>query len=172
MQRAESIVDKLQDALDNDAVEEGRLEALKTQLLEAQNEVANHEGSYEDSVIALDKVRESMRVFRNQMKVWDERVLEAEVKIRMAENEATKLSDKREAALKNKNDAVEAAKKAALNKTLLEPQRKAQFETLIQFLGEANAICRRVPVDPGETSETLENKQKKLHDDLVRYEAR
>lgn len=172
MQRAESIVDKLQDALDNDAVEEGRLEALKTQLLEAQNEVTNHEGSYEDSVIALDKVRESMRVSRNQLKVLDDRVLDAEAKIRMAESEATKLSDKREAALKNKNAAVEAAKKAVLNKTLLEPQRAAQFETLTQFLGEANAICRRVPVDPGETSDSLEKKQKKLHDDLMRYEAR
>lgn len=171
-QRAESIVDKLQDALDNDAVEEGRLEALKTQLLEAQNEVTNHEGSYEDSVIALDKVRESMRLSRNQLKVLDDRVLEAEVKIRMAENKATKLSDKRETALKIKNAAVEAAKKAVLNKTLLEPQRAAQFETLTQFLGEANAICRRVPVDPGETSDSLEKKQKKLHDDLVRYEAR
>lgn len=172
VQRAESIVDKLQDALDNDAVEEGRLEALKTQLLEAQNEVTNHEGSYEDSVVALDKVRESMRVSRNQMKVLDDRVLEAEAKIRMAESEATKISDKREAALKIKNAAVDAAKKAVFNKTFLEPQRKAQFETLTQFLGEANAICRRVPVDPGETSETLEKKQQKLHDDLVRYEAR
>lgn len=172
VQRAESIVDKLQDALDNDAVEEGRLEALKTQLIEAQNEVTNHEGSYEDSVVELDKVRESMRVSRNQMKVLDDRVLEAEAKIRMAENEATNISDKREAALKIKNAAVDAAKKAVLNKTLLEPQRKAQFETLTQFLGEANAICRRVPVDPGETSETLEKKQEKLHDDLVRYEAR
>lgn len=172
VQRAEGIVDKLQDALDNDAVEEGRLEALKTQLLEAQNEVTNHEGSYEDSVVALDKVREAMRVSRSQMKVLDDRVLEAEVKIRMAESEAAKISDKREAALKNKNAAVDAAKKAVLYKTLLEPQRKAQFETLTQFLREANAICRRVPVDPGETSETLEKKQEKLHGDLVRYEAR
>lgn len=171
VQRAESVVDKLQDALDNDAVEEGRLEALKTQLLEAQNEVTNHEGSYEDSVVALDKVRESMRVSRTQMKAVDDRILGAEVKIRIAESEAAKLLDKREAALKKKNAAVDAARKALLNKTVLEPQRKAQFETLTQFLGEANAICRRVPVDPGETSETLEKKQEKLHDDLVRYEA-
>lgn len=171
VQRAESIVDKLQDALDNDAVEEGRLEALKTQLLEAQNEVTNHEGSYEDSVVALDKVRESMRVSRIQMKAVDDRVLEAEVKIRIAESEATKLSDKGETALKKKNAAVDAAKKAVINKAVLEPQRKAQFETLTQFLEEANAICQRVPVDPGETSETLEKKQEKLHDDLVRYEA-
>lgn len=171
VKRAESIVDKLQDALDNDAVEEGRLEALKTHLLEAQNEVTNHEGSYEDSVVALDKVKESMRVSRIQMKAVDGRVLEAEVKIRIAESEATKLSDKREAAIKKKNAAVDAAKKAVINKAVLEPQRKAQFETLTQFLGEANAICRRVPVDPGETSETLEKKQEKLHDDLVKYEA-
>lgn len=171
VQRAESIVDKLQDALDSDAVEEGRLEALKTQLLEAQNEVTNHEGSYEDSVVALDKVRESMRVSRTQLKAVDDRVLEAEVKVRIAESEATKLLDKREAALKKKDAAVDAVKKAVLSKTALEQQRKAQFETLTQFLGEANAICGRVPVDPGETSETLEKKQEKLHGDLVRYEA-
>ena len=66
---------------------------------------------------------------------------------------------------------VDAAKKAVINNAALEPQRKAQFETLIQFLGEANAVCRRVPVDPGETSETLEKRQGKIHDDLVRYEA-
>lgn len=171
VQRAESIVNKLQDALDNDAVEEGRLEALKTQLLEAQNEVTNHEGSYEDSVVALDKVRESMRVSRIQMRALDYRILEAEVKIRKAESEAAKLWDKQEVLLKKKIAAVDEAKKAVLNKTVLEPQRKAQFETLTQFLKEANSICRRVPVDPRETSETLEKKQEKLHDDLVRYEA-
>ena len=172
VQRVESVVEELQDALDNDAVEEGRLEALKEHLIEAQGEVGTHEGSYEESVVALDKARESMKVSRNQMKLLDQRIAEAGAKIVKVEKDAEKLSDKRNEALKKKNDAVDAAERVVRKRPALEHDRVVQVETVSEFMKEAVQISPRVPVDTGETSFTLDAKLKKLTADLKKSEER
>ena len=172
VQSAESIVEELQDALDRDAVEEGRLDALKEHLVEAKEEVAIHEGSYEDSVVALDKARELMQVSRAQMAGLDAQIAEIDARVAKADGKAIKLSAQREGALRLKNSAIDSIEKAENNKVATESKCAEQVKIVAEFIEEATAICARVPVDAGETGDSIERKLKKLEADLHKYEAK
>lgn len=169
-QSAKSVVEELQDALDRDVIEEGRLDVLKEHLSEATEEVGAHEGSYEDSVVAIDKIKELMKTSRDQMAVLDARIAEAEAQINKAENKATRVSTQRDGALRLKNSAYESIDKAVAYKAGVEKDRAEKVGVVAQFTEQANNICARVPVDAGETGDSLDKKLKKLSADLKKYE--
>ena len=172
MQQADALVDELQDALDADAIEEGRLEVLKQQLLEAQEEVKTHEGSYGESIITKDKNNESLKATRNQMARIDKGIEEAELKVRKAESRATETANDRLAALRDKNAAIEAAEKEKNDKKVYEEEREAQAKLVDNFFVQAADHCERVPIDEGENVESLEKKYYKLEKDLGAAEKR
>lgn len=172
VQSAKNIVEELQDALDRDVIEEGRLDVLKEHLAEAKEEVTTHEASYEDSVVAIDKARESMKGSRDQMTALDARIAEVEAQISKADNKATKVSAHRDGALHLKNSAHDSIDTAVRYKETVEKQRAEQLLVVTQFTEQANNICARVPVDAGETGDSLDKKLKKLSADLKRYEDR
>ena len=171
-QQAESLVDELQDALDADAVEEGRLEALKEQLTEAKEEIAFHERTYGDFVEAKDKNNESVRSTRDKMATLDERIKDAEAKVNKTELKATACANQRSAALRDKNAAIEATEKEQRIKEQYERQREDQVEIVESFIAQANDHCPRVPVDEGETGDSIERKFEKLRKDLAAAEKR
>lgn len=170
VQKAESIVEDLQDDLDRDAIEEGRLDALKEFLNEAQDEKSTHEGSFGDSVLALDKIKESMRISRDQMAALDLQIAEAEARILKSESKALKVSGQRTAALQLKNSAIESVQNLTESKTDLQRRRKERVAQVADFTDQAQKICQRVPVDPGETGDSLDKKLIKLSADLKKYE--
>lgn len=170
VQGAKSIVDELQDALDRDVIEEGRLDVLKEHLAEAKEEVTTHEASYEDSVVAIDKAKEASKGSRDQMTTLDARIAEMEAHISKADNKATRVSAQRDGALHLKNSAYESIDKAVLYKETVEKQRAGKVDVVAQFTEQANNICARVAVDAGETGDSLDKKLKKLSADLKKYE--
>ncbi|KAL9026519.1 MAG: hypothetical protein Q9196_004825 [Gyalolechia fulgens] len=171
VQRIEAEIEDVQDTLDKDAVEEGKLEALKEGLSEAKEELATHQASFGDSVIAVDKARESLRTLRERMKSMDSEIAEVQAKIRKAETKRVKLSERREAALREKNSAFAELEQA---KEMQENTRKARTdiaETVAIWIGEASQVCPRVPIDKGETYSTVEKRMEKLQADLKRAES-
>lgn len=170
VQSAKGIFEELQDALDRDVIEEGRLDVLKEHLLEAKEEVTTHEASYEDSVVAIDKARESLKTSRDQMTVLDARIAEVEAQVSKADNKTTKMSAQRDGALHLKNSAYDSIDKAVLYKQSVEKERARKVGIVAQFTEQANKICARVPVDAGETGESLDKKLNKLSADLKKYE--
>ena len=172
MQRAETIVEELQDALDRDAIEEGRLDALKRFLGEAEEEKTMHEASYEESVNAIDKVTEAMRTLREQMLEIDARIAEAEAKVLRAESKANRLENQRLIALQAKNKALEIVEAEQSRKRAQEKELDEKRQTVYSFIEQASAICARVAVDPGETGDSIDAKLKKLVADLKKYEDR
>jgi structural maintenance of chromosomes protein 6 len=170
LQRVESLVEELQDALDHDAVEEGRLDALKEHLLEAREENTTHEASYGDSILTLDKIREAMRISRDQMSALDLQIAEANAKIKKAEIKAQKVSTLRSDALQSKNAALEAVQVFEEGKKTIQGWRKEKIVQVTDFTAQASEICPRVRVDPGESGESLDRKLGKLHGDLKKYE--
>ena len=166
MQEADTVVENLQDALDSDAIEEGRLEALKEQLAEAQEEVQTYEASYGDSVVTKDKNNESLKAAREQMAMLDKNIEEAELKVRKAESRATRCANERHAALRDKNTAIEAVAKENKEKSELEGKRVRQIATVEEFREEAQKHSARVSIPEGETMDTLERKFEKLKKDL------
>ena len=171
-QQADSLVDELSDALDADAIEEGRLEALKGQLEEAREDEITQKNQYGDYVEAKDKNNESVRATRNEMAVIDIQIADAEETVKKAESKATKSANQRLAALRDKNAAFDAVEKEKKNKGLHEKEHDEQVALVENFTEQANAFCERVPVDKGETSDSIERKWAKLEKDLAAAEKR
>lgn len=167
MQQAETVVDDLQDALDNDRIEEGRLDALKEQLAEAKEEQSTHEGSYGDMVVAKDQNNELVKSTRNEMAAMDVNIEEAKAKVLKAEGKATKCANDRLAALREKNAAIDAVDHLKIEREHDEKaleEKRAYVET---FTAQAAEISPRVVVDAGENYNTLTRKFNKLQKDLT-----
>ncbi|KAL8721353.1 MAG: hypothetical protein Q9225_001965 [Loekoesia sp. 1 TL-2023] len=171
VQRFEAEIEDLQDTLEKDAVEEGKLEALKEGLAEAKEELATHQASFGDSVITVDKARESLKKLRELMKVIDDEIAEIQAKIQKAEAKRFKSSERREAALREKNLAFAEIEKIKHAQESTQKAREDIAETVHIWTGEAGRVCPRVPVDTGETYESLEKKMEKLQADLKRAES-
>ena len=172
MQQAENIVDELQDALDQDAIEEGRLDVLKDQLMEAKEEKSTHEASYEESVIAKDKNNDSLRTAREQMASKDVIIEDAKAKIFKAEGRAAKCASQRSSALRDENAAFDSVESGRLEKEQYERERDEESQRVDEFTRKANDFCSRVPVDEGETGDSIDLKLEKLNKDLKDAERR
>lgn len=172
MQQADTLVDELQDALDADAIEEGRLDELKEQLAEAKEDKTTHEASYGEFVVAKDKNNDVVRTTREEMAEMDKKIEEAEAKVKKAESKATKCGNERLAALREKNTAIDAVEKEKRDREVYEKERQDQMAVVESFIHQASAICARVRVDEGETGESIERKYEKLQRDLAAAEKR
>lgn len=166
MQQAENIVDELQDALDQDAVEEGRLDVLKDQLTEAKEEKCTHEASYGESVIAKDKSNELLRTSREQMASKDAYIEEAKAKVRKAESKTERCASKRSSALRDKNAAFDSLESEKLEREQYEREREEESQRVDEFTRKANEICPRLAVDKGETCDSIDLKLDKFNKDL------
>jgi len=172
MQQAETLVEELRDALDRDAIEEGRLDQLKEQLKEAEEEKSTHEGTYEEAVIAKDKVNESTKATRAQMAQLDKEIKEAEAKVLKAEHKAAQRANERMAALRDKNAAIEAVDKAVIEKDTLKGERDRQAAIVEDFNTQAQEVCARVPIEQGQTEDSLNRLYNKIKKDLKNAEKR
>ncbi|KAI4151925.1 MAG: hypothetical protein LQ341_000809 [Variospora aurantia] len=172
VQRLEGAVEDIQDRLDSGAVEEGKLDALKQGLDEAREELSTHQASFGDSVIAKDKAAEVLKTLRDQMSAIDTETADIKAKIYKAEVKSVKLSERRDAALRDKNSAFAAIKQQEDAYKVAEGVRNDQAHTVECFIEEASKICDRVRVDRGETTHTLEAKLDKLSTDLKAWEKR
>ena len=151
-------------------MEEGRLDALKEHLHEAQDEKATHEASYVDSVTTLDKTKEAMKISRDEMSAFDLQITEANAKIKQAENKALKASAARSNSLQAKNKAIESVQAIQAGKKRTMEQREEKLVQVKDFAAQASEVCPRVPVDAGETGKSLDKKLEKLLSDLKKYE--
>ena len=172
IQRAETVVEDLQDALDRDAIEEGKLELLKKYQKELEEEKTVCHASYQESVIASDKHKAAMRTSKGEMTKLDANIQEIDARILKAESKALNASTQRQRALAEKNAALELLPELANQKTVLEEQLAAKVERVKDFNEKANQICPRVSIDEGATTESLERKLEKLNSDLRTFEAR
>ncbi|KAL2039575.1 hypothetical protein N7G274_007847 [Stereocaulon virgatum] len=172
MQQTQDVVDELQDALDNDRVEEGRLEALKEQLEDAKEDKSTYEASYGESVVAKDKNNESLMNTRDKMASMDAQIKEAEAKIFKAESKATRCANQRQAALRDMNAAFENVNAAKEERGTYTVEREQHVKIVEDFTKQASDFCQRVPVDHGETGDSIERKTAKLEKDLKEAEKR
>ena len=171
-QRAQTSVEALQDALEKDAVEEGRLDSLREQLQEAEGEKTTYEASAMESVTSLDGIRASMKETWEQMGAIDASMAEVDVRIRKANNKAQKLSNQRQTVLQDKNSAIKLVQDIQDKKREWENEREGKVREVNDYVEKASKICPRVPVGRDDTYESLEPKYEKLVRDLKRSEAR
>lgn len=170
--RLDDDVARLQEAIDRDSLEEGKLDELKKQLSGAKQNVDTQQAQFGDSVLAVDRARDALKPLRDQMKAIDVELAEVQAKIGKAEKRQVDRSLQREAALRDKNFAFSEIDRAKASQVAAQKRRVDHEETVRIYSGKAGEICPRVPIDRGETCGSLEKKLEKLQADLNRAETR
>ena len=170
VQRAEDLVERRQDALEGDAVQDGRLDALLAGLKEAEEEKAVMEGSYRDAISSKESLNKVATALNAEMKNFDDEIKDIAARIKTAELKASKLAQNRYKALQTKNKAGQDVQDAKDDKQREDEKQQAQAERVAHFISQATLIAARVPVDRGETATSLDKKLAKLSEDLKRFE--
>lgn len=171
-QRAEENVDKIQEELDHDNVEDGRLDILKEYLMEVNEEIRVHEGSYGEAVLAKERQNVLSTGLKKTLQAVKERIADHEAKVKKAENKLKRVQAARQIALAEKNVALEAITEAKNVKLAAERRCERQIKRVAEFVGEATKICQRVPVELGMTAATLDAKLSKISETLKTYNRR
>ncbi|KAK4994643.1 Structural maintenance of chromosomes protein 6 [Elasticomyces elasticus] len=171
-QRAEEEVERLQDEIEQETPQDGRLDGLKEELAEAEASTRMIQRSYEDGVVARDKLNETARDLKRRMDAIQREVDEGNARILKAEKKIKKLGDLRQARLQEKNLACQLLEDANQEKTQAEERLEAQNMRIENeddgFIVQATAVCPRVPVESGMTATILDNKLEKLRKDVQR----
>lgn len=169
-QRADDAVDELKEEIEKDSVEDGRLEVLEQSLEEAKEEKTVNEGSYQDSVNAIDQAKQKLLVERNRLAGMDARLEELRSKQRRVDAEAVRLAQDRKNALGEKNAAFSRIDDAKEDRARLNRRRQEVVDRVADYTEKASQISGRVNVDPGETPTSLDKKLEKLENDLRRMQ--
>ena len=170
VQTAEENLDRLQDALTQENIEEGHLEALRANLQEVQDEKNIHEASYQDSVNEIDKSRETVKELGEQLQAIRQAVAESETRANKADATAERLSSRREAALYATNEAHQRIEDAKRDKGAIEAKLQTIIARVEDFAQKAGKVSPRVTIDAGETPDSLEKKLDRLHRELDEYQ--
>ncbi|KAK2750907.1 Structural maintenance of chromosomes protein 6 [Onygenales sp. PD_40] len=161
-QRAEDLVEELRDAINRDSVQDGRLDALKEALEEAEAERRTHESSYENGVIVFDDFVQKLKVIKREARDVSKELASREEKVLECERKATKASEKRSKALSEKNAMIARHETAIEDKAKLVESRQTYADNVDQFVTLASTVSARVPIDRGETASSLDKKYAKF----------
>lgn len=142
---------------------------MKSHLQEAEEEKRVNEGSYEDSVIAVDNAREKLKEARHAMESKATEIAEVMKSFKQTEAEFLKVEKKREAALREMNAAFEGIGDRKKDKASVERKREALAAKVADYIEKASMVSQRVNIDEGETPNSLDKKLEKLSKDLQSF---
>ena len=168
-QRAQDDYEGLRDALEEETPQDGKLDELQSQLVEHEAESQQLSTDYENAVIEKDKINQEQAALKRQLGEVQAQIDEFASKIRKAEEKEGKLGEKRDRALREKNDAFARIDDARHDKQQLEKDSKAQEAKVASFNSQASQISARVPVPPNTTGTDLDNRLVKLQRDYETY---
>jgi chromosome segregation ATPase len=169
-QRAEDNVEAKKNEIEASRPQDGKLQELERQLQEAQDELRAVNASYEDSVIAKDRLDETARERKVKMDEANSQLDEAKARLDKAKKRADKIEADRTRALYEKNEAIGAVESSKNNVVRIRQSRDQQQQTVAQYLEGASAVCDRVPVEPGINVAILDERVARLNEDLMRAE--
>ena len=170
MQRADDFAEKLQDDFERSHVEDGRLDALKEGLKEAEDQKTIHEDSYENAVTQKDSLNETSRRLKHELQQCDDLIREHEAKVNKATMKAQRVGKARVAALHEKNAAFQIVDDLQQDKSQIGAKLEKQSGIVTTWNEAASKVSARVNVDPGETPESLDKKLEKLMSDVERFQ--
>lgn len=172
VQRADDDIERVQDELNKDVVEEGRLEVLKEGLAAAEKEKTVHENTYQECVLTKDSHYTKTKSLLDNLNEMDRHVAAAEEKVKEMQVAVNSAEEERDGALVIKNHAFEQLEKATATRARLETQKQRQVACVADFIEQAGKVGPRVAVDHGETSTSIDKKLTKLEAEIKRSEAR
>lgn len=172
VQKAEDEVERLNEAIQEDAVEGGKLEVLRQQLMDVEEQKTVHENSYQDSVTALDGLKAKLREATRKLHELDERITEAEAAAAEAQAAAQKAGKKRAYDLGEKNNVIAQIEDSKRDRAESQANVAKMDEKIANFVEQARAVCERVNVPEGENHESLQKKYNRIQADYHKYHDR
>lgn len=161
-QQAQENVERLEAELSTATPDDGMIEQLETMLQEAEREKEFEEGQYQDLILQGDELDKQAKTQKKSLEDVQRRIATVNMELGKARSKADQLKNKREEALRNKNEALEQVQAAQHNKTQWDQARGAQQVKLEGVASEAAQICQRVQVPQGETYDRLMKKLERV----------
>lgn len=172
LQRSEENVDRLQEELDKDNVEDNHLEGLRDNLKEAQLDVEMHSASYGDATIGKEKLNQTCSEMKARVNDVKAKIGEHDMKIKKAQDKATRARQARGIALQDKNLALQAVDEARIAQAAAEQKCNRQQLRVDDFIRQASQVCARVEIPEGDNAASIDKKLQALHDQLNTYNKR
>ncbi|GAB1211097.1 hypothetical protein ATERTT37_000209 [Aspergillus terreus] len=169
MQRLEDRREELENALDKETVEDGRLDVLRTTLEEAEEERRINEGSLQDSTAAMDSMMRTLKEIKQRLAAKDADINKLKEEVRVAQSEELKVKDRRRKIISEKNAAIERINDRKRVRDRIYQERETVKARIVDFSEKASLVSPRVPIEEGETAASLDKKLDRLHRDLERY---
>ncbi|PWY65950.1 DEAD-domain-containing protein [Aspergillus sclerotioniger CBS 115572] len=169
-QRLEDRVEELADALDRELPEDGRLDGLRTNLQEAEEEKRLNEGSLKDGADAMDAMMKTLRTIKQELSAKEAEITVIQEELRVAENEERMANDRRRKRIGDKNTAVERIDDIRRDRDRIHTKRGEVVARILDFSEKASLVSPRVAIDEGETATSLDKKLERLHNDIKRYD--
>lgn len=166
--RQEVEIQDLKDVLEKDTPQTGLLEQYERNLSDAQDTKRMNEDQYKDSIIEKDKLGQDARPLKDQLNVLADELGDLDARIKKVESRLEKATNKREEDIRKANLSHERVGDARKAKAAIEADRDEQVARVNDFTEQAETISQRIPVDVGETAESLEAKLKKLQREKLR----
>lgn len=169
LQRLDDQVEELTEALERNAVQDGRLDVLKVALQDAEGEKRVSEASFEESVAAMSAIMNKLKASRRELASKDTEITAQEEQVKIAESESSKVKEQRRLALAEKNAAVTRVDDLKQAKSRIVIKREEIAARILDYSEQASIVSLRVPVDEGETPNSLDHKLERLQKDLDRF---
>jgi len=169
VQKADDHVETLEAELDKTNVEDGKLDALKEELADAEADVRMYQDTYGNAGIEKDKLNEVASTQKRALATAKERLAEHETKIKKAETKVRNLKDATQLAVEDKNTAVELVEELMEQKAAAEQRVRNQADRVKQFEEQAVQICPRVPIPDGQTATTIDVRLTKVKEQIQLY---
>jgi ATP-dependent RNA helicase DDX6/DHH1 len=167
MQRLEDHAESLKDALETTG--DGQLDALKLVLEELKDEVRNHQLSLEEGKSAVTDAVQKVKNTRRDLSKKVQELAALQQKCKVAKEEQRHVEDKRHQIIGQKNMAISRIDGDKRLRDRIRERHDQMVAKVLQSIESASIITPRVPVDDGETTDSLGAKVEKLKADLQRY---
>jgi chromosome segregation ATPase len=170
MQKMEDYVETLREALEKEnATEDGRVDALRAAFKEAEEDKEVQEGSYHDSVQAMNDMVQSLKEIRRELAAKDQSITELVERSHVASSEQSLVASKRRELFNDKNIAVADIERQKDKRDEIQESLEHAEARVLEWCGKAEQVSPRVAIDEGETTLSLDHKLSKLNRDLDRY---
>jgi chromosome segregation ATPase len=169
IQKAEDRMEVLEAEFDKVHVEDGRLDAYKDQLAEAQRDQEMYEATYGQHRLEKEKLNEEATTKKREHAAVKVRIAEIERRIAKAQAKVGNARSARQIAVQEKNYAIDAIATLRHEKAKAEEKRDRRKELVDRFVAEASEVCPRVPIDNDETAASLDAKLTALNRQLAAY---
>lgn len=169
MQKKEDHAETLRDELDKENPEDGRLDNLRAALEEAEGDKQVNEGSYNDSVQAMNDMIQELKEIRREMTINDQKIKDLLEKSRVAGSEQSLVEGRRRELFDEKNAAEAKLEREKEDRAKLQERLDRAKARVVEYCEKAGMVSPRVAVNEGETATSLDHKLVKLNKDLERY---